>query len=101
MSGVGYVKTVLRLGGALGAASREMFKSLEHGLFSLDSLHEDLMYASMVRIMTPQLESMVLYPQVCRKINYRHLPSLRLLLVSCDIHWKHLNRILPSVERSL
>ena len=34
------VKTVLRLGGALSSASREVFKSLEHGLCSLDSLNE-------------------------------------------------------------
>ncbi len=63
------VKTVLRLGGALSAASREVFKSLEDGLVSFHSFNEDCIYASMVRIMAPQLENMLLDQQLCPEIN--------------------------------
>ncbi len=95
------VKTVLRLGGALGAASREMFKSLEHGLCSFDSWIEECMYAFMVRMMAPQLENMVLYPLVGRKINCEQLCSLRVLSVVHGVRANDLKRILIALGNSL
>ncbi len=95
------VKTVFQLGGTLTAASRETFKSLELGLFLDEPLSEESVYAFLVRIMAPQLESMVLSAPVCRKINYEQLGSLRKLSVSYNVRWKNLKRILVACGNAL
>ena len=48
------VETMLRLGGTLRAASREMFKPLDREFFLTDSLSEKRLYALLGSLMAPR-----------------------------------------------
>ncbi len=95
------VETMLRLGGTLRAASREMFKPLDREFFLTDSLSEKRLYALLGSLMAPDLESMAIYPQADQKINHEQLRSLRVLTVSCNFRCEDLSRILHAHGETL
>lgn len=76
------VQAVLRVGGALGAVSREMFKSLDscdirYGCFRDRS--------SLITLMAPYLECLALWVPLDHSGDYERLCSLRVLrLFNCD-----------------
>ncbi len=84
-------QTVLRIGGALSVASREMFKSLDFQGIHLKSSNDIEM---LTNLMAPHLEQIYIYRPELRLLNCERFSSLRSLKFKEDVGWHALERIL-------